>query len=99
MNISYAHINAYIKGTLPRDLESQIEELAQKETSIAKMIEEKKDEQTLIQSLIPSHKSDSRSLKTIQADLELITDEILVEEKTNILDKVAKVLDTTILEF
>jgi anti-sigma-K factor RskA len=99
MNVTYAHINAYVRGVLPRELESKFESAIQDDPKIQEIIERKKDELVLINSLIPARKTTKRTATIIQNDLELINDEILTEEKTSFLDKVAKVLDTTVLEF
>lgn len=99
MNVTYAHINAYVRGVLPRDLESRFVSLLQEDKKLQDIVEKKRDELVLINSLIPGHKVSKRNAVAIQNDLELINDEILVEEKTSILNKVAKVLDTTVIEF
>ena len=99
MNVTYAHINAYVRGVLPRDLESRFESQLQEDKKLQDIVEKKRDELVLINSLIPTHKVSKRNSVAIQNDLELINDEILVEEKTSILNKVAKILDTTVIEF
>jgi len=99
MNITYAHINAYVKGLLSKDLVNLVETEADKNPKIIKMIEERRDEIVLMKSLIPAHKSSEKTSRDILSDLELISDEIIQVEEVGLLQRVAKVLDTTVLEF
>lgn len=99
MNISYAHINAYVKGQLSPELEKLVETEADKDPNIIKLIEQKKDEIVLIKSLIPNHKSSDVKVKDIHSDLILINDDIIQEERVNLINKFAQMLNTTVIEF
>lgn len=99
MNISYAHINAYIKGHLNATAVKQVEEAVDKNPELLNLIERKKEELTLLDSIIPTLEVTNRHLNSVYNDLELIGEEIIHEEKKPLLKRMADVLDTTIIEF
>lgn len=99
MNVSFAHINAYIKGHLSAEGQKLIENEVDKNPDLLNLIERKKEELTLLESIIPSLEVTSKHQQLVYSDLELISEEIIQEEKKSVLERVAKVLDTTIIEF
>ena len=99
MNVTYAHINAYIRGHLSLAGQKLIEEEVDKNPELLDLIERKKEEMTLLYSIIPTLEVTSKHLNLVTSDLELIAEEIIQEDKKSVFKRVADVLDTTIIEF
>lgn len=99
MNITYAHINSYLKGSASKATQALVEDAMEKDPKLMELINNKREEQTLMNSIIPQFEATNREIEQVKKDLELISEEIIQEDKKPVLQRVAKFLDTTIIEF
>ena len=99
MNLTYAHINSYLQGTSTKEVSALVENEMENDPSIMELVERKREETTLVESLIPQLEVTQREIDQVNSDLNLIAQEIIQEDKKSVLEKFAKVLDTTIIEF
>lgn len=101
-NIQIAHaalLNAYLDGNLDISKQEKVEALVAQDPELASLFREKGAQREELRTLIPNKKIPEASLISLKFEMRQVENDLFADRKNSLLEKFAKVLDTTILEF
>lgn len=93
-----AKINAYIDGNLSVMRRKEVEELISSDPQVAEIFRNKTLEREKIRSLIPDQKIAKDSLAALKTELRETANDLYPQERKTVMEKLAKILDTTVFE-
>ncbi|MCO4754323.1 MAG: hypothetical protein KC478_07560 [Bacteriovoracaceae bacterium] len=94
-----AQVNAYLDGNLSMDKKAFVEELVASNDKASEMFKSKAKQRAELKKLVPNKRISKESLSLLKSELREVNKDLLKDQKLSMSQKIAKVLDTTILEF
>ncbi len=94
-----ALINAYHDGNLSFRAQADLENLVSTNSLAAKTMRERTQQREQLKGLIPNKRPKRESHQLLMAELREVTTDLFKEKKPSFTDRLAKFLDTTVLEF
>lgn len=103
MSNSYASLSAlvgaYLDGNLGGHQKDELERLVAVDENASRLLKTKTEERRSIKALIPDKAISKESFELLKRETREIADDLFPDKKASLLQRAAKILDTTILEF
>ena len=94
-----ALINAYLDGHLAKEKREEVESLIASVEEVAGVFQNKTAERKKIKDLVPNKKLSKDSLALLKNEVREVNSHLLSERKPSLVQRVARFLDMTVLEF
>lgn len=94
-----ALINAYLDGNLSIKAQAELEELVSSNSLAAQTMRERTKQREAIKALVPNKKMRRDSHQLLKTELREVSKDLFKEKKPGLGQRLAKFLDTTIIEF